>query len=260
MKLLFIRHGDPDYEKDALTEKGKKEAMLLSNMIDTFGIDDVYQSPLGRAKETASYSLLRLGKEAVTYEWLKEFPAVFDPNLSESARQAYENELVFNKETGKYDGRILWDVLPSYYAQHQDIFDPVKWRESEIVKCSNMVPIYDEVVSEFEKLLADYGYVRDGRIFRVKEGNDKVIAFFCHFGITCVLLSYLWQISPFTLFQYLAAAPTSVTEVVSEERQKGIAIFRTLRIGDITHLTMGQAMPSFSARFCEKYENEDERH
>ena len=43
MKLLFIRHGDPNYEKDALTEKGKKEAMLLSNVIDTFGIDDVYQ-------------------------------------------------------------------------------------------------------------------------------------------------------------------------------------------------------------------------
>ena len=30
MKLLFIRHGDPNYEKDCLTELGKKEAALLA--------------------------------------------------------------------------------------------------------------------------------------------------------------------------------------------------------------------------------------
>ena len=28
MKLLFIRHGDPDYEIDSLTEKGWKEALI----------------------------------------------------------------------------------------------------------------------------------------------------------------------------------------------------------------------------------------
>ena len=30
MKLLFIRHGDPDYTIDSLTEKGWKEAEFLS--------------------------------------------------------------------------------------------------------------------------------------------------------------------------------------------------------------------------------------
>ena len=36
MKLLFIRHGDPDYEKDSLTEKGWHEAELLMNLRVTF--------------------------------------------------------------------------------------------------------------------------------------------------------------------------------------------------------------------------------
>ncbi len=40
----------------------------------------------------------------------------------------------------------------------------------------------------------------------------------------------------------------------------GIAIFRTLRAGEITHLRIGEEEPSFSARFCERYENMDERH
>ena len=33
MELIFVRHAEPNYEKDALTEKGKKEALLLSDML-----------------------------------------------------------------------------------------------------------------------------------------------------------------------------------------------------------------------------------
>lgn len=33
MKLLIIRHGDPDYTIDSLTEKGHREAELLSERI-----------------------------------------------------------------------------------------------------------------------------------------------------------------------------------------------------------------------------------
>lgn len=33
MRLLIIRHGDPDYARDNLTEKGKREAKLLSEML-----------------------------------------------------------------------------------------------------------------------------------------------------------------------------------------------------------------------------------
>ena len=33
MKLIIIRHGDPDYEHDTLTEKGIREAKLLSERI-----------------------------------------------------------------------------------------------------------------------------------------------------------------------------------------------------------------------------------
>lgn len=30
MRLIFIRHGEPDYEHDSLTEKGWREAKLLA--------------------------------------------------------------------------------------------------------------------------------------------------------------------------------------------------------------------------------------
>ncbi len=260
MRLLFIRHGDPDYVNDTLTEKGHKEASLLADIIENYRIDEVYQSPLGRAKDTAAYSCKAMGKEPVTLDWLREFPAKVDPNLSEDVRKAYENELKIDEATGKYQTRILWDVLPSYYMHHPELFDREGWRESELVKASDMPQVYDRVISAFDKFLADNGYVKEGMAYKVTENNDKTIAFYCHYGLTSLLLSRLWNVSPFVVWQYTALAPTSVTEVVTEERQKGIATFRTLRAGDVSHLRIGKEEPSFSARFCERFENEDERH
>lgn len=40
MKLLFIRHGDPDYTIDSLTEKGWKEAEFLSEKIAALDVRD----------------------------------------------------------------------------------------------------------------------------------------------------------------------------------------------------------------------------
>ncbi len=260
MRLLFIRHGDPDYEIDSLTEKGKQEARYLSDIVDRLNIDEIYQSPLGRARDTAAYCLDKLGKEAMTCDWLREFPAEYDPNLFAPANEAYRTELVKDPETGLYQKRILWDILPSYFGNHPELFDNKTWKNSELVKNSDMLPKYEYVISEFDKLLSQKGYNHAGSVFKVDTSSSKTLAFFCHFGITSVLLSHLWGISPFVPLQFLAMAPTSITEVVTEEREKGIAIFRALRIGDISHINAAGDTPSFAARFCERYENEDERH
>ena len=123
MRLLFVRHGDPDYVNDTLTEKGHREAKLLAEIIEQYRIDEVYQSPLGRAKDTASYSCKKLGIEPVTLDWLKEFPAQANPNISEDVRKAYANELQKDEVTGEYKFHILWDILPSYYIDHPELFD-----------------------------------------------------------------------------------------------------------------------------------------
>lgn len=42
MRILLIRHGDPDYEKDSLTEKGFREADLLAARLKNERIDAAY--------------------------------------------------------------------------------------------------------------------------------------------------------------------------------------------------------------------------
>lgn len=257
MRLLFIRHGDPDYANDSLTEKGKREAALLSERAGELGLGTCYVSPLGRAQETAAYSLEKLGKTAETFDWLREFPARIDLNQAAHLRCAYPTA---EMENGRYIPRIVWDVAPSYWMAHPELMDADRWRGSEICRNSDAEEVYDRVTGEFDRLLAEYGYVRDGIGYRVEKENTETVTFFCHFGITAALLAHLWNQSPFAMWQNLALAPTSVSEIVTEERQQGYACFRGLRLGDVTHLVMGNEPVSFSARFCEVYSAKSQRH
>ena len=52
MRILIIRHGDPDYAIDGLTEKGKREVALLTERLAREELTAIYCSPLGRARAT----------------------------------------------------------------------------------------------------------------------------------------------------------------------------------------------------------------
>ena len=257
MRILLIRHGDPDYKNDTLTKKGHKEAALLAKTAKDLQVGDCYMSPLGRAQCTAGYTLRELSLTAKTLDWLREFPAQVDLNRSEELRAAYTDTRM---ENGVYMPRIAWDMVPSYWTEHPEYMDYDKWRTSEVARVSDIVPLYDEVTASFDRLLADYGYVRENNHYRVERESTQTITLFCHFGVTCVLLSHLWHVSPFVLWHSLVTLTTSVTEVVSEEREKGWAYFRAKRIGDISHLYAGYEEPSFAARFCETFSNKEQRH
>ena len=75
MRLMIVRHGDPDYSIDSLTPKGWKEAELLADRLCKLDIAKFYVSPLGRAKDTASFTLKRLGRGAEEMTWMREFDA-----------------------------------------------------------------------------------------------------------------------------------------------------------------------------------------
>ena len=74
MKLLIIRHGDPNYELDSLTPIGFHEAELLSERIKTMAVKAFYLSPLGRAQSTAAPTLQKMNRTGTTLDWLREFP------------------------------------------------------------------------------------------------------------------------------------------------------------------------------------------
>lgn len=242
MRLLIVRHGDPDYELDSLTEKGFREAEFLSEKLSRMKIDAFYVSPLGRAKDTAKPALEKMGRTAIECEWLREFsPLIERPD-------------VIGRKT------ISWDWLPQDWMIEEHFFDRNRWYEQKNIADSDVKKEYEWVISCFDTLLADHGYERVGNGYKAVRPNNDTICLFCHFGLQCVLLSHLLNVSPMILWHGFCAAPTSVTTIVTEERRKGIASFRINSFGDISHLYAKGEEPAFAARFCECYDNEEERH
>lgn len=240
MRLLLIRHGDPDYEHDSLTETGFHEAEYLSDRLIKTEISEIYVSPKGRARATAEPTLKKVGKAAITYDWLKEFTIpVKRPD-----------------KNGTYS-RIPWDWLPQDLNLAPELLDPIKWRMNPVFLDAHVGEAYDEVTAQFDALLASHGYVRDGLVYRVERANTDTLAFFCHLGLACLLMSHLMNCSPMVLWQGTCLAPTSVTTIYTEERRPGIAVFRPQAIGDVSHLYMNGLEPSFAGRFCEVYGNGD---
>lgn len=252
MKILIIRHGDPNYVLDTLTPKGEVEATLLAKYLKDRPIDSFYLSPLGRAQKTAEYTLNQMGRTGETLDWLREFPA----KVRVWEDEGLQRGLPYSWDDNEGEPRICWDILPSYFAEHPELYHKDAWRDSVICRHSETVERYADVAKGLDEVLARHGYVRDGVNYRVEKSNDDTIVFFCHFGVECVMLSHLFGVSPFVLWHNLIALPTSVTTLCSEEREQGIAIFRASGFGDLSHLALGSHEPSFSGRYCERFEDD----
>ncbi|HEY8349475.1 MAG TPA: histidine phosphatase family protein [Clostridia bacterium] len=241
MKLLIIRHAEPDYEKDSLTEKGWKEAELLSNRISAMDIKEFYVSPLGRARDTASVTLNKMNRTAEVLPWLREFHArIYDEKLGRE--------------------RVCWNSLPQDWTIIDEYYSKDLWHTVPVMSKGNVISEAKKVFEGIDKIIEKNGYVREGNLYRAISPNRDTIVLFCHFGVECLILSHLLGISPVVLWHGCCALPTSVTTLVTEERVKGIAYFRMIAFGDTSHLYAAGEKPSFAGMFCETYDNFNERH
>lgn len=179
MRILIIRHGDPYYPTDSLTEKGNREAELLSEKLINEGITDIYVSPHGRAKLTATPTAGKLGIKPVELEWLREFPEML--NLE------YETDYFKNMKSP-------WNIPPELWTKDQKLFDINNWRNSDILKGSKVVERYDYICNQFDELVAKYGFVRNGNLYDVTEKGEnstETVTLFCHFGLGTALISHV---------------------------------------------------------------------
>lgn len=257
MRLIFIRHAEPDYSIDSLTEKGKREAMLLAKRTANWNVTDFFCSTMGRAKATAQPTLDVLGRTAEPLDWLQEF------------------HIYHFDETAPHD--MLWDFTPEFLNDNPDLFDPVKWHENEFCKSRNIKKYYDIVMNNFDDILARYGYIRNGLYYdspknrittnhymdydgktieHMKDckADDTTLVFFCHLGAMLNVVSHLINTSPYTMWQGFFVAPSSVTILNSEEREPGKAYFRCQTAGDTTHLHDGNEPISYYGYFAPPFQ------
>ena len=56
MRIIFVRHGHPDYVHDCLTPLGHQHAAAAAERLRGEGITQIFSSTCGRALETAAHT------------------------------------------------------------------------------------------------------------------------------------------------------------------------------------------------------------
>lgn len=241
MRLFIIRHAEPYYPTDSLTEKGFREAELLADRLCREPITHFYVSPMGRARRTAEPTLKRFQKEAVVFPWLQELPVA----LTET----------FTTRWG--ESRWQWDMPPELWMPIPDIWQPNGWRSIPMYQAEGLPAYYDMVTENFDKLLASHGFSHNAAgyfdVLPNGEENRDTIAIFCHMGLGTMLLAHLLQL-PLPVISMSLFLPTSSVTTVFFERHTNtpVANARIISVGDTSHLYAGGEAVSPSGLFAEE--------
>ena len=240
MRLLIIRHGDPDYSIDNLTEKGKREAELLSEKLIHENITKIYSSPLGRAKATAAPTASKLGMEVEILDWLREYPAGIE------LEQAYIDTGIDPKhKTG-----CPWNTMPQYWTLQDEYYDRHKWQSHPVMANSKVPDVYERICIGFNELMERHGYKRNGQLYEISDDTyeKQTVALFCHLGLGLALVSHITTAALPFMWESFFLPTTSVTTVLTEKHSPypKQAVLRIIGLGDTGHLIAGNEPVSSS--------------
>ena len=193
MLLYIIRHGHPTYNPDELTPLGKRQAEAVAHRMAEARIDEVYSSPLNRARQTAQPTYETLCLPCRIEDWTSEAHAAHDFGVTR-------------------DGQWHWcfDGVQPYLRSHPEYFGEI-WYEAPCLGENNFKEGFRRVQEASDEFLARQGYVRSGGVYRAERDNAKHIAVFCHAGFGSLWISHLLGFPPTVYWATMDLTHTGIT-------------------------------------------------
>ncbi len=219
MLLYIVRHGDPDYTTDTLTDRGKLQAEAVGKRIYHSGIDRIFSSPMGRAKETAEPACRLLGLEKNIEEWTHE---IGDERL-----------------TPFPDGvkKSISLVQNTYFRAEEYINLPYdRALECIGINQSNMKEAIAYIEKNGNDFLERLGYREENGVYRILRKNEEKVALFCHAAFSRAWLSVLLHIPLHIMWSSFQYTHTGVTVVEFKNNEDGFTAPECLCFSDISHL------------------------
>lgn len=184
MRIIIVRHGEPNYEKDCLTPLGIRQAKAVAKRLADEGIEEIYSSPMGRARETAQETADLLGfGEVKIVDFMHELAwgTVGGPLYGDGHPWMISDEMV-------NEG---WDLNRTDWKTHPGFIN------------NRIVKEIEHVEEQTDFWLSTLGYQREGLYYRNVHEDDKqhAIALFCHGGSSTAMLARMLNLT----FPYLCA-------------------------------------------------------
>lgn len=218
MRIVFVRHGHPDYTTDTLTELGHRHAAAAAQRLQDEGITEIYASPMGRAQQTAQYTADMLNLPIHTLPFMREV----------RFRPLDENDTI------EHNGNP-WMILLDQVSAGESIFVE-NWQEKEPFRRSKLVGSVETIVAGADAWLRELGYTRECAYYRCGAGTNKTVALFSHGGSSVAVMSRMFNI-PF--IHACSAFPqnfTGITVVTLPDKDGELVTPRFEILNDARHI------------------------
>lgn len=218
MRILIIRHADPEYSVDNLTDDGKAQATALANRLasDLEGkVTHIYSSPLGRAQATAAPTSAATGIPVLIEPWTRELN--FWPPLPGGEELA------------------SWDLGGAAIQNRDHLSVANQFKTTTFLP--GVAEKYADLQEASDAFVKRHGYERIGAgTYRAVRPNRDIVAVFCHGGFGAAWLAHLLHLPLAASFAGFYLAPSSISTVLFDERGVDQVAPRALGISDTGHL------------------------
>ena len=185
MRIVFVRHGHPNYADDCLTERGHEHAEAAALRLMDEGIGEIFSSSCGRAYETAQHTAEKLGLPIEQIDFIRE--------IHWGSREG--EELSHNGNPWLVAQDAILDGEPLMCKN---------WHDAKSFSRNTILhDAVDAVAEGVDQWLERLGYTREGDYYRVTgENTDRTVALFSHAGASSAALAHMFNLP----FSYICAA------------------------------------------------------
>lgn len=216
MKLYIVRHGNPNYALDCLTEIGQLQAEALAPRLASYGIDRIFTSPQGRARQTAEPLCKLLDKPYVVASWAHE---------------------IYFQCNHPVHGTYFGTAAPEEIMRGEEMLSlGEEWYTHPLYTGTGAGEEVAGIHAAADLFLEKLGYLREGKCYKVINPNEESIALFCHGGLGTVLLGHLLGIPETVCFSAFGFSQTGITLVEFKNTESGYTAPRCRFHNDTSHL------------------------
>lgn len=217
MRIIFVRHGHPNYDLDCLTPLGHKHGEAVAERLKAEPIEKIFSSTCGRAMETAEHIDTNFGLGVEGLEFMREI------------------------KWGSADGSPVyadghpWMSSDYMVAEGTDLLDPA-WREAPPYRNNKVIAAADALGENLDAWLASLGYTREGAYYRAGKETYHTIVLVSHGGASSAALAHLFNLPLPFVCSAICPDYTAVT-VVSLSGKEGEKIApRFELVNDARHI------------------------
>lgn len=223
MRIVFVRHGHPDYKNDCLTELGHIHAEAAAERLKDETPSRIFASTCGRAYETAEHIAAKHG--AMPLE-----------------RCEFMREIKWGSLTEEpiHRNGHPWFVADDMVADGQSVAN-ANWATEEPYSRSKVVSCTKVASDGFDALLSALGYEREGYYYRVTQKNTDTVFMVSHGGSSSAVISHMLNI-PFPQFcATIRPDFTAITVLVLSGETGALITPQVELLNDARHIRTEQA-------------------